>query len=244
MKRHVGLLWIIGAIAWSCNHSATAGTVYGPSGLILNPSAYVPPDESFGLGVSTFKIGRGEPGPGGGDPRWVSSTLDFGVGGKGEVGLTYLHASAGGSGDGIGGFAKYQFHQEDANTPAMAVGLDFIGGDLETRQAYVAASKRLSPPEAKNPFTLTAGVIRVDARDGIPTNDTDFFGGFDLKLTRRMGLVAEWRSRTEGHPKSGSGAMLTYAGQRYGIGVGAINNGLSDNHQFFIGVGFNVSTLD
>ncbi len=219
-----------------------AATIYGPSGLILNPSAHVPPEGAAGFGISTFTVENG--GTPGDNSRWLSSTLDFGLGGKGEVGLTYLRVSDGSTRNGLGGFAKYQFLQESPKRPAVAVGLDLIRNDLTTTQYYVVATKRLSPPESHNPFTLTGGVMQVEDRDGRSVSDMDAFGGFDIRLAPHVGFVAEWRDRTEGNLKDSSGAMLTYAGKKYGIGAGLLNNGNSESHQFFIGVGFNVSTLD
>ncbi|MBI3920005.1 MAG: hypothetical protein HY318_01205 [Armatimonadetes bacterium] len=238
MKRLLHFAWLA-FVAFIVCRTASAGTVYGPSGLILNPSAYVPDAGSASIGASTFTVDLP-----GADKRWMSSTIDFGVGGKAEAGLTYLRRSGGGSQSGFGGFGKYQFQHESASGPAIAVGIDFIGGSLKTTQGYLTATKRLSPADALNPFTLTAGVIHVQDRDGITRHDDDVFGGFNLGIAPRLNLVTEWRSRTAGNPKNGSGAMLMYGGGKYGLAVGFVNNGASQSHEFFIGAGFNVSTLD
>jgi hypothetical protein len=210
-----------------------AATIYGPSGLILNPSANVPPPDTASIGITTFTIER--PGI---ERRWVSSTADFGVGGRGEAGLTFLRRS-GGEGDyGLGGFAKYQLLKENTNRPAVAVGIDLIGGELKTSQAYVVTTKQFRP------VALTLGAIYAHDRDGLRRNDADVLAGFDAKIAPRLNLVGEWRSRTEGNRTSSRGLMLAYGLKKYGIAVGFVNNGSSTRHRFFIGVGYNVSTVD
>ena len=206
MKRRLDFVWLTVMASIVCR-TASARTLYGPSGLIMNPSAYVPDAGSASIGASTFTVDLP-----GADKRWVSSTIDFGVGGKGEAGLTYLRRTGGGSQSGFGGFGKYQFQHESATSPAIAVGIDYIGGNLKTSQGYLTATKRLSPADALHPFTLTAGVIHVQDRDGIARNDNDVFGGFNLGIAPRLNLVTEWRSRTAGNPKNGSGANLLFGG--------------------------------
>lgn len=238
MKKTLATLWVI-VVVGCCCHSATAATIYGASGLILTPSAYVPPDRAVGFGVSTFTVK-----PPTIERRWLSSTVDFGVGGRSELGLTYLRRTGGSTETGFGGFAKYQLQKETPDRPALSIGVDLIGGDVKTSQVYLVGTKRISPEQAKNPFTLTLGAIYAKDRDGIRRDDTDIFGGFDVKLSRHLSLITEFRSRTKGDAHNGSGVMVMYGAKRYGIGIGFVNNGRSDSHRFFIGAGYNVSTLD
>jgi hypothetical protein len=237
MKRTLTLLWMVAGM--TCCRFAAAGTIYGPSGLIFNPSAYVPSNKAVSLGTTTFTVT-----PPGAARRWLSSTLDAGVGGRGEVGLTYLHRSGGGLNSGFGGFAKYQLQKESVGKPAVAVGVDLIGGDLKTTQAYLVGSKRLTAEGNAHPFTLTLGVIGVRDRDGVRRDDADFFGGFDVRISQSLSLVTEWRSRTDGYRTHNSGVMLMYGSKKFGLAVGYVNNGSSTSHRFFIGAGYNVSTLD
>jgi len=90
---------------------------------------------------------------------------------------------------------------------------------------------------------LTLGVLYARDRDGVRRNDADLFGGFDIRA-ERLDLIAEWHSRTRGNRKDSSGAMLMYGTKSFGIVVGLVNNGGSDRHRFFIGAGYNVSTVD
>ncbi|MCS6862986.1 MAG: hypothetical protein NZT92_22000 [Abditibacteriales bacterium] len=131
MKRTLAMSWVM-VVVGCCWRFATAATIYGASGLILTPSAYVPPDRAVGFGVSTFTakpptIKR----------RWLSSTVDFGVGGRSEWGLTYLRRTGGTTETGLGGFAKYQLQKETPNRPALSIGVDLIGGDVKTSRFYL-----------------------------------------------------------------------------------------------------------
>jgi hypothetical protein len=238
MKKTLAMLWVI-VVVGCCYRFATAATIYGASGLILTPSAYVPPDRAVGFGLSTFTVK-----PPTIERRWLSSTVDFGVGGRSELGLTYLRRTGGTTETGFGGFAKYQLQQETSDRPALSIGVDLIGGDVKTSQVYLVGTKRVSSADAKNPLTLTLGAVYAKDRDGIRRHDTDLFGGFDVKLAPHLNLIGEFRSRTKGDSHHGSGVMVMYGAKRYGIGIGFVNNGRSESHRFFIGVGYNVSTLD
>lgn len=219
---------------------ASAATVYGPSGLILYPSAYVAPTKATGIGISTFAVKPAA----GGTQQWMSTSGAVGLVGRAEVGVTYLRRSGGGTLNSFGGFGKYKLFGETVATPAVSIGADIIGGDLRTQQVYLVASKQVLPSATQHPLTLTAGGYFVDYRDGVKRSGQDIFGGAEFKLSKSLSLAGEWRSRTKFNLKDSSGAMLMWHAKRYGLGAGLVNNGNSRSHQFFIGAGFSVGSLD
>ncbi|MEW6752453.1 MAG: hypothetical protein AB1505_15925 [Candidatus Latescibacterota bacterium] len=220
--------------------SGRAGTLYGPSGLILNPTAEVAQPLSVSVGASTFEGERPTR-----HLRWASVTAAFGLGHGAEVGATYLRLSGTRDGDGGGVFAKYQIVPASLLTPAVAVGGGLIGGQqVRTRDAYLVATKAVRPLGGLGPLRLSGGAAYSWYRDGSRRRDWDAMAGLSLPLAGGLSLAGEWRSRTKGHPEDQSGAMLIYSGRGYGIGAGVLHNGWGDAHESFIGVGFNVSTLD
>ncbi|MGH8103067.1 MAG: hypothetical protein ACREJQ_00930 [bacterium] len=226
-------------IALTLGRNAEAVTIYGPSGLILNPSAYVPPANAFGFGVTTFTTKKA-----GAEKTWISGAADLGLGGRAEIGATFLQRTNSKTDSGFGGFAKYQFLKETPGTPAVSAGVDLIGGDLKTQQAYVVATKGLTTPLKFPSAALTAGVIYSWDRDGKTRDDADTMAGLAFGITPSLNLIGEWRSKTKGNIHDSSGVAVMYGGRNYSIAVGALNNGASDDLRFFVGAGFNVSTVD
>lgn len=219
-------------------------TVYGAQGLMTVPSALVPRDGVVSVGATGFAATNRRPSGAETHWTWFAATADVGVGGRGETGVTYLHRKGGKIRDGLGLFGKVEALTETERRPAVSIGADAIHGKLRTTQAYVVATKVFNPRRAAGSTTASLGGIYAWDRDGEKVDDADFYCGLSVGLSDRVSAVAEWRQRTAGFPKAGSGVMLQYGVARYAIGVGLLNSGNSDKHGFFIGAGFNIPTLD
>jgi hypothetical protein len=228
-------------VAFACMAlSASGQSLYGSTGLIFSPTADVAPSNSVQIGLSTFSIRRG-----GITRDWVSGGAGIGLMGKLEVGGVFLHRSGGGSTRTGGGvFGKYQLISETLVTPSVAVGVDLIGGDTRTTQYYLALTKSVTEPALGSTLKVSAGVIGVVDRDGTRRDGADLFAGASYAFTDRLSVVAEWRSKTRKNPHDASGIVLMYGAKNYKLAIGLVNNGSSDTHRFFIGAGYNITTVD
>lgn len=219
---------------------APAQSLYGSTGLIFSPTADVTPNGSVQVGLSTFSIRRA-----GVTRDWISSGVGLGLADKLEVGGVFLHRSgAGSTRSGAGIFGKYQLVSETLTTPGVAVGADLIGGNTRTTQYYLAITKGFTEPASGRTLKLSGGVIAVVDRDGTQRDGGDMFVGASYTITDKLSAVAEWRSKTRKNPHDASGIVLMYGERNFQLAVGLVNNGSSDSHRFFIGAGFNLTTVD
>src|SRR5436853_7908228 len=124
--------WIPALLAWSllAPGIARGAGVYGPSGLFLHTTAYLPPRGGPTAGATVFTQAR-RTARGDRSVTWTPVFLDGRAGARGELGAVYLHQRfAGQTLTSYGGFGKYQLLGEAAGRPALALDFETISGDL------------------------------------------------------------------------------------------------------------------
>jgi hypothetical protein len=237
----VKTVWTIGVAILIFAGSGSAQSIYGPGGLLLNPTADLPP---VGQLTPAVLVLPQESDAIGGWRTWTSVILDYGLAERWEVGAIYLDASGFPEGrDGsIGAFGKYQILPGSQRSPAVAVGAGFLtGGDLNGQTLFLAARQELSRPGSAHPLRLHAGVFYADELNGTERDDLVPYVGLEYGLSRTMRLFGEWRSEMRGdiEPVAAVGVLLR-PGDRYHVALALANNGRSDGLRFSIGVGYTI----
>lgn len=233
-----------------CGGCAQAAGVYGPSGLFLHTTAYLPAGRAPTLGATAFTQLRRTP-AGDRSITWVPIFADGRVGARGEVGALYLYQEfQGRSLSSYGGFVKYQLLAEQARRPAVAADLEIISGDLRQQAITLVASKEFSRNPAR-PLRLHLGwtVHRrsdlVGPGGRFSETDTAPFAGVELGLAPHLRLIAEGETKLKFYPAAATalGVMWTPCA-RFGLAIGWLNTGRSEQMRPFIGVGYRVRSVD
>lgn len=226
-----------------------AQSIYGPGGLLLNPTAdfapkgdvspavlWIPSRDASGAKKNLYSIGA-----------------NYAVSDKLEVGATYLKLAPGGDKpDGsFGGSVKYKLVEGSRGwKPDVAAGASFLtGGDLDARTAFLAARFSPSPANSKYPVHLHTGVLYANRLYGGKRNDAALYAGADVALTPNLAAFAEYRQKLKldgaGEPdiKAPNAIGLVYkpAGN-YKLVVAYANNGQSTQNRLSIGVGFTLGS--
>lgn len=213
-----------------------AQTIYGPGGLFVHPSAFVPQRGAIGLNVSWFsqKIDAG------GRTEWLPVSLTYGATERLEVGALYVNRRARGRQRDSGGvFAKYQIGKDSAGGPAIALAGSYVGGDVQQSSLSLVASHAFKRGD-QTLFTAHLGGQWARRAD-IPVTKDDFGGfiGLELPLIDGLSLVGEAGTRFRFDRNSTSAIGLMWKARNgISIGVGYVNVGRSDNNRFFVGVGY------
>lgn len=229
--------------------SAQAQTIYGPGGLLLNPTADFPKKGSITPSVLAMPQ-RKETGPG--YLTWTSYNVDYAASDDLELGATYLKVSPGSPAmfqDGSAGlYAKYRAFKSRPGTPVdVAVGASFLsGGDANASTAFVAGKYALTRPGAKHGANLHLGAIYVNELDCIKHHRTVPYAGVDYGLTPSLRLFGEARAalgrvNEDGmgsHPQRAVG-LIYQPDDKLKLVVGYAHNGWNDKApQFSIGIGY------
>jgi hypothetical protein len=228
---------------------ARGGGVYGPSGLFLHPTGYLPPDRRPTWGATYFTQTRATP-TGETTVDWVPVFVDQRLGERVEGGLVYLHQRAlSQSLESYGGFAKYQLSAEQPRRPALAVAVDYMSGDLRTASAYLVASKQFGTGE--RPIRAHVGYVVTRRSDlqgpagRFHETDNAPFAGIELFLTPELRLVGEIEAKMEFYTEAPMSIGLMWSpSPNVGLGIGWLNTGRSTESRFFIGVGYKIKSLD
>lgn len=231
--------------------AAHAQSIYGPGGLLLNPTADFAPKGN----ISPAALWIPTKDPGGATRSLYSIGANYAATDKLEVGVSYLKLAPGGSKpDGsFGGFAKYKLATGRGGwSPDIAAGAGFLaGGDLDARTAFLAARFTPLPTETKHPFHLHAGVLYADRLYGGKRDDAALYVGADVALTPQLAAFAEYRQKLG--LESGSGGepdrhapnaigLIFKPAEDYKLVVAYANNGPSTDNRLAIGVGFTLGS--
>jgi hypothetical protein len=227
-----------------------AAGVYGPSGLFLHTTAYLPPKGAPTFGATYFTQVRRTP-AGERTITWVPVFVDARLGERVEAGAVYLHQRfQGESLSSYGGFAKYQLLPEDQRSPAVAVDGEIISGDLRQSALNLVASKELSR-RPDRPLRLHLGWTlhrRSDLQGpGGRFSETDDapFAGVEVGVAKNLRFIAEAEAKLKFYPKPATAVGLMWApSPQVGLAVGWVNTGRSTESRFFIGVGYRVRSVD
>ncbi len=179
--------------------AAAEPTIFGPTGLIVNPTADITPQEHAWIALNFLDNDD--------NSLW---TMNFtgSVSEEFEVGVGAVHPDEGD--DGISFFVKWLFLPESENVPGAAAGLtvtDVSGAN--TTMYYVVGSKFFYLGEDASENASLHGGISYLTGDG--DDEFEFFGGIDIELFENLIAIAEYNS-DEGSVYEG----LTY-GVRYYI---------------------------
>jgi hypothetical protein len=230
-------------------NAAYCGGVYGPSGLFLHPTGYLPPDRRPTWGVTYFTQTR-ETATGKLTIDWVPVFVDQRLSDRFEGGLVFLHQRASSQSlESYGGFAKYQLASEEDRRPALAVAVDYLSGDLRTASAYVVASKQFGAGDRPIRTHVGYAVTRRSDLQG-PTgrfHETDDapYAGLEIFLTPKLRLVGEIEAKMEFYTEAPMSIGLMWSPSRnVGLGIGWLNTGRSSESRFFIGVGYKIKSVD
>jgi hypothetical protein len=227
-----------------------AAGVYGPSGLFLHTTAYLPPKGPPTVGATYFTQVRRTP-AGERTITWVPVFIDTRLGDRVEAGAVYLHQRfQGDTLSSYGGFAKYQILPERQRAPAVAVDAEIISGDLRQSAVNLVASQELSRREER-PLRLHVGWTlhrrsdlqgpegRFDETDNAP------FAGVEVGIAKNLRFVAEAEARLKFYPEAATAVGLMWTpSPQVGLAVGWVNTGRSTESRFFIGVGYRVRSVD
>ena len=213
-----------------------AQTVYGPGGLFIHPTTFMPERGDIDLNVSYFT----QQIPPLRETEWLPVSLTYGLAGRAELGALYVHRRAGArQGDSGGAFAKYQILADSSHTPAFALAGSWISGDVKLASVSGVAS-HLFRSRGQPVLTVHAGVQWARRADIVtPEEDTGVFAGLEAPFSRQLSLVGEigTRFRFDHSQTSAIGCMWTPSRQ-VRIGVSYINVGRSSENRFMVGVGY------
>jgi hypothetical protein len=224
--------------------TASGQSIYGPGGLLLNPTADVP---AAGRLTPAVLVIPQDSRMLGGRRTTTSVALDYGPAPRWEVGAIYLSVSGAGTAGkdpSYGGFAKYQILPGTERTPAVAVGGSVLtGGDINGQTAFLAVRQNLSRPGSSHPLRLHLGAFYANELVGVNRDKIVPFAGLEYAVTRTVSAFAEWRGELPRDVKSAvSVGVLLKPTENYRLVLAFANNGASQSPKFSFGVGFTIGT--
>jgi len=242
--------WIVVVVALAMTpRVGNCGGVYGPSGLFLHPTAYLPPDRHTTFGATYFTQTRDVP-RGDRSTEWVPIFADQRLSSRVEGGLIYLHHRVD-SDDrtSYGGFAKYQLVEERPGRPALGLAADYLTGDLRTASGYLVASKQFDlgshPIRAHLGYAVTRRSDLQGPSGRFHETDDAPYAGLELFLTPKLRLVGEVEAKMKFYQEAPMSVGLMWSPSRNtGLGIGWLNTGRSTSSRFFIGVGYKIKSVD
>jgi hypothetical protein len=225
------------------------GGVYGPSGLFLHPTGYLPPDRHTTFGATYFTQVRETP-AGDVTTEWIPVFVDQRLTKRLEGGLVYLHQRVSSEDrTSYGGFAKYQLLPEQGSRPALALAADYLSGDLRSASGYLVASKQFGtgrhPIRAHLGYVVTRRSDLQGASGRFSETDDAPYAGLELFLTPKLRLVGEVEAKMKFYAEAPMSVGLMWTPERnVGLGIGWLNTGRSSESRFFIGVGYKIKSVD
>lgn len=219
---------------------ASAQSLYGPGGLFLHPTASVPPMGK--LTPSIIVLPQHNPAVDS-TRTWLTASVDYGLLPDLEIGATYLKVAGWDKDASLGGFAKWRFQREGLVKPALAAGFTYLGGgDVDTRVAFLAASKGFGAGKLAS-VRGHLGLQYADRVDGIRKNDLLPYAGIELGLTTRLAVTAEARPRGTGEFGTPLALTLQYRpNEDVTLAFTWANNGMSDRPMLGFGAGWSLGT--
>jgi len=219
---------------------ASAQSLYGPSGLFLNPSASLPPRDQLTPSVLVLPQKH----PSDATRTWISGTLDYGLTDDIEVGFTYLEVTNWKDTGSFGGFGKFRLLKESKTRPAVAVGATQLAfGDFDTRTIFVAGRKEVYSIQGRHPVILHGGGQYFDRLDGIKRQSLRPFGGVEIGLDSHFSFVGEARAKMTGDVETPWGLTVLYRpNDQWRFAVTWSNNGQSTDPRFGFGAGLTLGS--
>jgi len=230
-------LWVL-LITLLCGlwKSAQAQTAYGPGGLFVHPTAFVPARGTTDLNVSYFSQQL----PPQRETEWLPVSLSYAVTDRAQLSALYVHRRAGAhQGDSGGLFGKYQIAPDTARSPAFALAGSFLSGDVKLSSLSGVLSHTFRDSGRPVLSLHLGGQWARRADIAHPQDSVGGFIGAEAPLGRKISLVGEWGTRFRFDPSHTSALGLMWnAGHGVRIGLGYVNVGRSRDNRFLVGVGY------
>jgi len=233
------------------------GTIYGPSGLVLNPTADIAP-----VGMtqgSLYWFEQDNTANGAQAVDWLTLNAVGGMKPDAEFSIGYNRlditqpvAMAANDADGLIIGTKFRLSEESLTTPALAVGINHFdaSGFYERTGIYACVTKDLSLPQDGNLGVRgTAGVRWADAElitnvAGATISDSDLipFVGVEALLAPRLNLILELEAEhdfTGVRTNTPFAAMLRFRPtDNLTVNAGILNTGFDERNSLSIGVSY------
>lgn len=233
-----------------CLALPAAASIYGPGGLLLNPTADMPPKgEITPSALAIQQDGQGVPA----NRRTLASYgLTYGLSDNIEVGITHTRlnpTNAPKPDPSNGASLKWRLRQGRVDgCPDVVVGGNFLGGgDLDAKVGFLATRFSTSEIGSKGNSHLHLGLMYIDELYEIKRHKLVPFAGFDIPLAKKLRAFAEISTRADA---TGGGVGDVRAPHAYGliwqplghlkIFAGMANNGQNFTARPSIGIGYTV----
>ena len=209
-----------------------AQTVYGPGGLFIHPTAFLPEQRSPQINLSWFTQEAN-----GVESRWVPASLTFFPNKRAQLGGLFVSRRLRGAERTSGGlFAKYQLQEGGVLTPTLAVSGSYLGGDVQQSSLSAVGSWRIPGLRGITGHSGYQWVRRADLP--VSRDDLSSFLGVEVPIGPGFRLVGEMGSRMKFDRKAAAAVGVMWSGSRLSLGVGFVNTGRSDSLHPFIGAGY------
>jgi hypothetical protein len=245
--------WVVALVV-----APAQASIYGPGGLLINPTADMP--EKGSLAPSALGIKQDGPGALGGQRTLASYGLTYGLGDSVELGISHLrlNPTTGAKADPSNGASlKVRVLRGKIDgCPDVVIGGNFLsGGDLDGETAFIAArfATKISDGEAtrRNTANLHVGLMYANDLWGFRRRELVPYAGVDIPLAKRLRAFAEIRQRM-GIDAGAVGTPDVRAPRAAGlvweptgglkIFLGIANNGQSRSTGPSIGIGYTINT--
>jgi len=161
---------------------AAEPTIFGPTGLIINPTADITAVEHAWIALNFLDND---------DNSLWTMNITGSISEEFEVGVGAVHPDQGD--DGISFFLKWLFLPEEENMPGAATGVTItdIAGD-NSEMFYVVLSKFFYIGENASENASVHGGLSYVSGDG--DEEFEFFGGVDVEIIENFIAIAEYNS--------------------------------------------------
>ena len=254
--RRIALGVIFSAWGVALSVAPAQASIYGPGGLLINPTADMP--EKGALSPSALGMKQDGPGALGGRRTVTSYGLTYGLSDNIELGVNHLrlNPTSGAKADPSNGASlKWRFLRGKVDgRPDVVLGGNFLsGGDLDGQTAFLAArfATKISDGEAtrRNTANLHLGLMYANDLWGFRRRELVPYAGVDIPLAKRLRAFAEIRQRmgidagAVGTPDIRAPHAAGLVWEPTGglkIFLGVANNGQSRSTGPSIGIGYTV----
>ncbi len=225
---------LLAIVALVCiGKSGQAQATYGPGGLFVHASAFMPRPRQLDLNVSYFTQ-RLAPNP---RSAFVPVSLTYGVSPQFEVGALYLNQPRGNpGGDSGGAFLKYQLMPDTPRQPAFAIAGSLLGGSIRLFSLSAVFSHTFT--RADRPLFIGHLGVHYTRRTDLPHVDEhlDGYYGVEIPFSRTVSALVEAHTTFDRRALSAVGLKWSL-GRGVNLGIGYVNIS-SDDPEFFVGVGY------
>ena len=178
---------------------AQAQSIYGPGGLLLNPTADMPAKGQ--LSPAALALQQSGPGAVGGRRTLATYSLNYGLTENIEIGATHVRLNPTGAGTkpdpSQGASVKVRLLRGKVDgRPDVVAGASFLsGGDLDAQTGFLAARFSTGSEEPEKQTNLHFGLLYARELYGARRDRVAPYAGVDTPLTKNVRGFAEVRMR-------------------------------------------------